>query len=159
MTNHSNKTAGISINMTAYDSDNKVIGASNGSVDVIGPDDESIAMLYFDSVKGIDHVEYTMSFDTSSGFESGLKDLDVTKNTNKNNVVVMVKNNGTEAVDYLKAYAIFLDNAGNVIFADYDYLTDGDGELKSGATLSVQIDSPVEFASAVTALTGTRGGY
>ena len=115
--------------------------------------------FYFDSVTGIDHVSYTMSYDTSPYYTSGLADLDIVQNINAKNVVVTVTNNGSEASKFLEAYALFLDSSGNVVHYDSTYITDGDSEIKPGATLSKQLDSYKDFDTVEVYLTGRRGGF
>ncbi len=159
ITNNSSKTVGIDGNMTAYDANGSVIGADSGSIDVIGPGEESIMVFYFDSVTGIDHVEYTLGYDTDPFYTSGLTDLDVVQNINEKNVVVTVTNNGATASKFVEAHALFLDYAGKVVRYDSTYITDGDSEIKPGATLSKQLDSYGSFDSVVVYLTGRRGGY
>lgn len=159
ITNNSSKTVGINGNMTVYDAAGNVIGADSGSIDVIGPGEESIMNFYFDSVKGIDHVDYTLGYDTDPYYTSGLTDLEVVQNINAKNVVVTVTNNGTEASKFVEAYALFLDSAGNVVRYDSTYITDGDSEIKPGATISKQLDTYEAFDTVVVYLTGRRGGY
>ena len=159
ITNNSDMTVGVNGNMTVYDTDGNVIGADSASIDVLGPGDESIMSFYFDSVKGIDNVKYTLGYDTSPYYESGLKDLEVVQNINDKNVVVTVTNNGEEASCFVQAYALFLDSDGNVIRYDSTYITDGDSEIKPGATLSKQLDTYETFDNVVVYLTGRRGGF
>ena len=159
ITNNSSKTVGINGNMTAYDANGNVIGADSGSIDVVGPGEESIMSFYFDSVKGIDHVDYTLGYNTDPYYTSGLTDLEVVQNINAKNVVVTVTNNGSEASKFVEAYALFLDSAGNVVRYDSTYITDGDSEIKPGATISKQLDTYEAFDTVVVYLTGRRGGY
>ena len=156
--NNSEKAVGININMTAYDADGNVIGADSGEIDVIGPGEKSIANFYFDSVAGIDHVEYTMGYDTDPYYKSVLSDLDVVESINDQNVVVTVTNNGSEAAQYVEAYAIFLDSAGNVVYQDSTYVVDDDSEIKPKATLSKQLDANGAFDTVEVYLTGRKGG-
>lgn len=157
--NNSEKTVGININMTAYDASGNVIGADDGSIDVVGPGEESIATFYFDSVKDIDHVEYTMSYDTDPYYGSVLSDLEVVQNINDKNVVVTATNKGTEAAKFVEAYALFLDTSGNVVEYGSTYITDGDSEIKPGVTLSKQITSYEAFDTVEVYLTGRKGGF
>ncbi len=159
ITNNSDKSVGINGNVTAYDAGGSVIGANSGSIDVLGPGEESILSFYFDSVSGIDNVKYTLGYDTSPYYESGLKDLEIVQNINANNVVVTVTNKGSEPAEFVEAYALFLDSSGKVIGYDSTYITDGDSEIKPGATLSKQIDIYEAFDTVDVYLTGRRGGY
>ncbi|MBQ9867473.1 MAG: hypothetical protein IJM34_10670 [Lachnospiraceae bacterium] len=158
ITNNSSKTVGIDINMTAYNADNSVIGAGSSSIDVIAPGEVSIASVYFDFVKGIDHTEYSLSFDTSPYYKSGLEDLEIVQHVNDKNVVVTVTNNGKEASKFVQGYALFFDAEGNVIGSDTGYIVDGDSELKPGATLSKQFDAYKAFDSAKVYFAARRGG-
>ena len=159
ITNNSDKTVGINGNMTAYDAGGNVIGADSGSIDVLGPGEQSIMSFYFDSVKGIDNVQYTLGYDTEPYYKSGLEGLEVVQNINAKNVVVTVTNNGTEASQFVEAYALFLDSAGKVVRYDSTYIVDGDSEIKPGATLSKQLDTYEAFDTVEVYLTGRRGGY
>ena len=115
--------------------------------------------FYFDSVKGIDNVQYTLGYDTEPYYKSGLEGLEVVQNINAKNVVVTVTNNGAEASQFVEAYALFLDSAGKVVRYDSTYIVDGDSEIKPGATLSKQLDTYEAFDTVEVYLTGRRGGY
>lgn len=154
--NNSEKTVGIDGNMTAYDGSGNVIGAADGSIDVLAPEEESIATFYFNDVTGIDHVDYKLNYDTAPYYTSGLKDLKVEENINSKNVVVTVTNNGTEASQFVEAHALFFDSQGNVISYESTYVVDDDSVIKPGATISKQIDSYKPFDTVKVYLTGRR---
>ncbi len=137
--NNSTQAVGISFNMVAYDKKNNTIGADDGSIAVIGPGEESIGYCYFDGVKGIDHVEYDMSFDESPYYEPVIGKLEVVKNINKKNVVVTVTNKGEKPAQFVEAYALFFNKNGKVIGYRSAYLTDSDSEIKPGAKRSAQL--------------------
>jgi hypothetical protein len=113
-------------------------------------------MFYFDSVKGIDHVKYSMGFDTSPYYSSVISDLESVNSINDKNVVVTVTNNGTQAAQFVEAYALFLDSDGNVVYYDSTYVTDGDSEIKPGATLSKQLTAYNSFDTVEVYFTGRR---
>ena len=154
--NNSEKTVGIDGNMTAYDGSGNVIGAADGSIDVLAPEEESIATFYFNDVTGIDHVDYKLNYDTAPYYTSGLKDLKVEENINSKNVVVTVTNNGTEASQFVEAHALLFDSQGNVISYESTYVVDDDSVIKPGATISKQIDSYKPFDTVKVYLTGRR---
>ena len=58
---------------------------------------------------------------------------------NDANVVVSVTNEGTEEVEFVQAYALFLDGQGNIVGQDNTYVTDNDSEIKPGATITKQL--------------------
>lgn len=147
--NNSDKNVSININMTAFDSAGSTIGAADGSINTLAPGEESLASFYFNNVNNIHHVEYTMGFDTSPYFSSALKDMEITESKNDKNVVVTIKNNGTEPLQFVSAHALFLDSSGKVIAHEETYFTDDDFELKPGATISKQLDSRKKYDSVV----------
>lgn len=159
ITNNSTEIVSIDINMTAYDAGENVIGAADGSIDVLGPNEQSIASFYFDSVTGIDHVAYTMGYDDSPYFEPVLSNLDIVQHINDKNVVVSVTNTGSEPAQFVEAYALFLDSAGQVVSYESRYITDSDSEIKPSATLSEQLDSYKAFDSVECYFTGRKGGF
>lgn len=138
--NNSTQAVGIGVNLVAYDKDNNTIGAGDAGIDVLGPGEESICYCYLDGVKGVDHVEYDMSFDESPSYDPVIGKLEVVKNVNKKNVVVTVTNKGDKPAQYVEAYALFLSKDGKVVGFSSNYVTDNDSEIKPGAKLSAQLD-------------------
>ncbi len=159
ITNNSAETVGIDINMTAYDAGGNVIGADSSSIDVLGPDEQSIASFYFNAVTGIDHVDYSMGYDDDPYYDAVLSELDIVQNINDRNVVVSVTNNGGEAAQFVEAYALFFDAGGNIVYYESAYVTDGDSEIKPGATISKQLDAYQDFDTAECYFTGRAGGF
>lgn len=140
VTNNSAPSVGIDINMTAYDKDNNVIGAGNGSITVLGKGETSIAPIYFNNVDNIDHVSYNMTYDTSPFYSPVLSDLKIVENVNPKNVVVTITNNGSKAAKFVEVQALFFDSKGNLVNNDSTFITDNDFEIKPGATISEQLD-------------------
>ena len=138
--NNSEYDVGFSANATAYDAGGNIIGADDASIDVIGAGQTSICYFYFDSVPGIDHVEYTRSYDTESRYYSDvLHNLSSQITINDQNVILSVTNNGSEEAEFVQAYALFLDGQGNVVAQDSTYVTDEDSEIKPGTTITKQL--------------------
>ena len=147
---------GIDINATAYDAGGNVVGAASSSIDAIGPGEQSIASFYYGEAAGIARVDYALQYDDTPSFESVLGDLQVQQSVNDRNVVVTVANTGTKPAEFVEAYALFFDGAGNVCDYDSTYVTDGDSEIKPGATLSAQLDTYEDYATVACYLTGRR---
>lgn len=61
------------------------------------------------------------------------------------NVIIKATNNGNIAAQFLESEALFFDANNNIISADSTYITDGDYELKPGATLTEQITTYMSF--------------
>lgn len=156
ITNNSDKTVGIDANLTAFNAKGEAIGADDGSLDVIGPGEESVMTFYLDGVKDVDKVEYTMNYDTTLSYKSGLQDLEVSHSVNDRDVEVTVTNKGAEASEFVEAYVLFLDADGKVVLQESGYITDNDNELKPGATLSEEFSAYKEFDSVVVYMTARR---
>jgi copper chaperone CopZ len=138
------------------DAEGNTIGAADTSVDVLGPQEESIAYFYFSNVKGIASVDYSLSYSESRYYSPVISDLAQEITINNSNVIVTLTNNGSEAARFVQAYALFMDSSGNIVYTDSGYITDDDSELKSGATLSKQLDCRTAFDHVEVYLTGRR---
>ena len=60
---------------------------------------------------------------------------------NDQNLTVIATNDGSYSAQFVEAYALFFDADNKVVSYDSTYVTDGDSEIKPGATLSVQLDT------------------
>ncbi|MBR6366488.1 MAG: hypothetical protein IKS10_10405 [Lachnospiraceae bacterium] len=157
--NNSEKTVGVSVNMTAYDAAGSVIGAASGSITVLGVGEESIASLYFNNVAGIDHISYTMEYSTDLYYSPVIKDLSVEYTTNEKNAIVTITNNGSEAAEFVEAYALFFDADGKIVQYTSNYFSDEDFELKPGAAITKQMNAYGTFSNVKIYITGRRGDF
>lgn len=157
--NNSAEIVAVNGNATALDPDNNVLSAADFSIDVLGPGEESIGYFYFDSDKSIDHVEYELDYSTDLYYTPVLSDLQVEQTINNNNVIVSVTNNGTEAAEFVEAYALFLDSEGNIVAYDNTYLVDDDSEIKPGKTIVKQLDAYEAFDTVEVYLTGRHSNW
>ncbi len=160
MTVKNNSSADVSIegNATAYDASGNVAGASQSSIEVLGKGETSIMSFYFDSVSGIDHVDYQLSYDTSLWYQPVIGGIKMEQTINDQNLTIVATNEGSVNAQFVEAYALFFDSDGKVVSYDSTYITDGDSELKPGATMSVQLDSYDSFDHVECYLTGRSNG-
>lgn len=148
----------IKADLIVRDSAGTMIGVDDLSVDVIGPGEESIGYCYFDSVTGIDTVEYSISYGVSTYYKPVLANLAVEQTYNDKNVILKVTNNGEINAQFVEAYALFFDAEGNLIRYTSEYITDRDSEIKVGATLTEQLDCYGGYDSVKIFLTGRSDG-
>jgi hypothetical protein len=141
ITNNSTTTVSISGNGIAKDASGNSIGADNMSIDVLGAGETAIGYFYFSGVKDVANVEYSLSYDTDSYYYPVVGNLSVEQTLNDKNVTVSVTNNGDYPAQFVKAYCLFFDADNNITKTDSTYVTDGDSEIKPGATISVQLDN------------------
>lgn len=140
VTNNSDTDASISANGTAKDSDGNSIGADDMDIDILGAGETSIGYFYFDGVTGIDKVEYKIKYDDSPYYSPVINNLSIDQTLNDKNVILSVTNNGDKSAEFVEVYALFMDSDNNVIHYDSTYITDDDSEIKSGDTISSQLD-------------------
>ena len=147
ITNNSEYDVEVSANSTAYDSAGNVLGADDASIDILGAGQTSICDFYYDNVQSIDHIDYQLFFDTNSYYDDVLHNLSAQTTINDSNVIVEVTNNGSYPAEFVEAYALFFDANMNVVGFDSTYITDGDYEIKSGATISGQLSIYQAFST------------
>ena len=154
VTNNSNTDVAISGNATAKDLSGNSIGAADMSIDVLGAGETSIGVFYFDSVSGIDKVDYTLDYNENPYYKPVVNDLSVEQTFNDENVTVSVTNNSTNPALFVSAYAIFFDSSNNVVNYNSTYITDSDSEIKPGKTISDQLDCYGKYDHAEVYFTG-----
>lgn len=140
ITNNSDTDVSVSGNATAKDASGTSIGAGDMSIDILGAGETSIGCFYFDSVSGIDKVEYTLVYDEKPYYKPVIQNLHVEQTLNSENVTVSVTNNAEYSVRFVEAYALFFDSDNNVIYYNSTYVTDSDSEIKPSKTISAQLD-------------------
>lgn len=152
--NNSQATVDISGNGTALDSAGNTIGADDCSLDVLGPGEESITYFYFDSVTGIDHVEYTLDYAPETYYDSVISEISLEETVNDMNLTVTATNNGDKPANFVEAYALFMDTNDKIVGYSSNYITDSSLSLQPGASLSAQLDSYKGFDHVACYITG-----
>jgi hypothetical protein len=145
ITNNSSEIVAIDGNGTAKDSEGNVLGADDISINVLAPGETTIDYFYFSNVSGVASVDYSLSYSTVEYYSPIIGDLSLDESINNSNVILSVTNNGDVAVEFVQAYAIFLDASDNVVYVEWNYITDDDNEIKPKATLSSQLDCRKSF--------------
>ena len=153
-TNNKDIPVSAEVHALAYDAEDNIIGAAKDDIDVVGPGQSSICELAFNGSREIDHITYKVYYDDTPLFRDVLANLSVEGSINTNNVILSVKNTGTYAAEYVKAYVLFLDTNGNVVSCEEKYITDSDNEIKPGASQVVQLDCKKEFKNVEVLFTG-----
>ncbi len=157
--NNSDKDVSVNANAIAYDSSGNMIGADDTSIDVLGAGQTSICYFYFSGVSGIARVDYQAYTDTASYYTDVIHNLSVNQTINNNNVIVAVTNNGAESAEFVEAYALFFDDQRNLVGYSSTYVTDADSEIKSGATITKQLDSYKPFSDVEVYFTGRHSTW
>lgn len=156
--NNSQTAVSVSGNATAMDSAGSVLGAADMSIGLVGPGEETIGYFYFDSVSGVDKVDYQLSYDEDTYYEPVLGNLEVEESLNETNVTITVTNNGDINAEFVEAYAFFMDADDNIIRYNNTYVIDNDNQIKPGASLSAQLNCYDTYDHVEIYLTGRSDG-
>ena len=159
ITNNSSETVSISANGTARDSEGKTVGAADMSINVLGPGEQSIGYFYFDGIGSYDKVEYELYCNTDVSYDPVISNLEVQQTATDDGVSVTVTNNGEYAAEFVEIYALFFDKNGNVVGHDSAYATDDDSEIKTGASITKELDPYTDFDSVKVFLTGRHSNW
>ncbi len=158
VTNNSKAVVSISGNGIAKDANGSAIGAGDMTIDVLGPGETSLGYFYFNDVKGIASVDYSLSYDTNTRYTPVIATLETEQTLNNTNVTIKATNNGTTCAEFVEAHALFFDANNTVIRHTSTYLTDNDSEIKPGKSVTAQLDSFENYDHVEVYLTGRSTG-
>lgn len=143
VTNSSNLTVEIHANAVAKDVDGNLIGATDSEEVAVGSGETVCLCNYFDGVKDVASFEYSMSVKEDIIHTAIGNNLEVQEAKTSEKLILTCTNNGEEDISYINVYALFFKD-GVLINYDSEYISD-DREIKSGATLSVELDCRKEY--------------
>ena len=158
VTNNSKAVVSISGNGIAKDENKNMVGAADMSIDVLGPGETSLGYFYFNDVKGIANVEYTLEYESESYYSPVISTIETQQTLNNKNVTITATNKGTTCAEFVEAHALFFDVNNTVISHTSTYLTDDDSEIKPGKSITAQLDSFKDYDHVEVYLTGRSTG-
>lgn len=141
--NNSEQAVKLDFNLTAHDSKDSVIGATDAYVFLLGPGEETVVASFFEKVRGVDHVTRKMTINEDVKLEPEIGKLESETHINKKNVVLTITNKGEEEATEFYAYLLFFDKNGKLV----DYTNEEIYSLMPGATYSKQFDTYVKYNS------------
>lgn len=144
----------IEANVTFFDAAGGIIGVGKQSEVAVAPGYE--IFLSFSNEDAFDHVAVEIKTTPSSWYRSGQQDLEVSVSDLGGKAIISATNVGDETVDFPEYNLLFLDAAGNVVEWDHGYLTDGDSEIKPGATEMRDTTTRAEYETIVAYAHGRR---
>jgi hypothetical protein len=145
VTSHAGIPVQLYVNATAYDAGNTMISAANSTLEIIGPEEQSIMSLYFENAKNVDHIDYSLQINKDVYYEPVLRNLSVESNLNGQNLILSIKNNGEKPAEFVQGTALFFDANDQIVSTDFTYFTDNDSEIKPGESISGQLSSYEAF--------------
>lgn len=153
--NNSSETVDVFTSSLAYSEDGTMVSAADASFDALGAGCTSVLYEAFETDAEIDHYDTTLNASKSKYYESVIQDLSYIQNDIDGGAVFQVTNNGENPAEFVQGYALFFSGDELVGYAD-SYFVDDDSELKSGETISKQLDYHKEFDRIEFYLTGRR---
>lgn len=159
ITNNSASDVSVSGDALAYNADGNTIGAAQSGIDILGAGEQSICCFYFDDVDSVSEVNCTFTYSQDLYYEPVVKNIKLEEYINDQNVTVKAMNTGEYPAQFLEVYALFFNHDNNIVYASSRYITDGNSELKPGATMSSQLQSYKDFDHVEVYLTGRCGGF
>lgn len=152
--NNSDYDLSISVDLKYYDAAGALIGADSRSEDPV--QSGTSVLIYTMPDEDFATIEYDVSVDTkSSYYECVVKDLSYESVAAKNKEIVTVKNDGTEAAEFVEGSMLFFLGDKVVGYASH-YFTDNDSELKPGKSKTVEMDCNETYDSYKIFFTGRK---
>ena len=142
--NNSSETVEVSTSSLAYAEDGNMVGAGNASFDALGAGCTSVLYEAIETDVKIDHYDTKLTSSKSAYYESVIQDLSFVQNDIENGAIFQVTNNGEDAAEFVKGYALFFKDGELVDYED-TYFTDDDSEIKPKDTISKQMTVYDEF--------------
>lgn len=134
VTNTSDKTLDVEINITAKDADGNMVGSGTASVLAVGSGQTSGLWTTFDEWKSIDSFEYVLNVKES--FYLPIKDVVSFDHSETDSRIVMSATNGGEKdAEFVWVDVVFLKDGNMVNFREI-MLTNGNCVLPAGQTLT-----------------------
>lgn len=158
ITNNSPYTLELNINETAKDAYGNIIGAHSTSEEAIPSGCTVFVSNLFIDVKNVGWFDTTIQVKQDTWFTPVIQNIVVDTTKTKEAVIVSATNTGTMPAEFVEATALFF-KGDKLVYSSSTYLTDGDYELKPGATLSEQIRSYKDFDSVKVHITGRKGKW
>ncbi len=151
--NNSKFNLSISAAVKFYNDKGELIGAETESESPIGSGCEFV--LDFSPDEEFATMTYEFEVEEEDWYESAVHDLSYETVTAKEKEIVSVKNNGTEAVEFVEVSVLFF-NGDDVVDFEWTYFADNDSEIKPGKTITEEIKCYEEYTSVRIFLTGYR---
>lgn len=151
--NTSNYNLEVSADVRFYNEANQLIGAKSAEQEAFEKNTKTL--LYFSCDEDFANVEYILSVDEEKNYECVVSELSYETTSAKDKEIVSVTNNGNEAADFVKLYALFFDGDRVVDFQQTYFVDDGFG-LEAGKTITKEIHCFEEYDSVQFFLTGRR---
>lgn len=140
VTNNGSDTASVHGMGIAYNEAGEIADYAYLSVDTLAPGQSGFGIFsyYPDEEETIAEIRYAWSFEEAYGYPC-LDDISISTIDTVSGVTALVTNNGDSAIDYAAVYAVFMDDAGDVVDYSVSYASDYNDELPPALTIPVEL--------------------
>ena len=134
----------ISASVKLYDAAGNLIGAQSDDVVAFEAGTETLLVFYAD--EKFTSMTYELTIEEEKYYNCVISNLTYQTVSARNKEIVSVTNNGKKAVDWAEGYMIFFKN-GKVVGFTTTYFIDNDDELKTGKTITKEMECYEEYDS------------
>ena len=153
--NNSDVTVDVTTSSIAYNENGDVVGAADSELYALGAGCTSVFYEAFETSEKIGKYDTQFEYKESEYYESVMEDLSYIQNDIKDGAVFQVTNNGEEPAEFVEGHALFF-LGDELVQYESTYFTDDDSELKSGKTISEQMNCYDDFDRIEFYLTGRK---
>ncbi len=139
ITNNSPYTLEIGINDIAKNTAGVPIGAGSTSEYDVPAGSTIFALCYISNVTGVSRFDTSIETSLESSYIPVIQNVTMDISDLGDKVLVTLKNNGAQPVEFPEATAVFF-NGNEIVDYATTYFTDSDSELKPGASMTKQLD-------------------
>lgn len=157
VTNDSDTTVSIEMNVTALDSSGNMVGSSSDGTKAVEPGQTAGIWTTFDEWNKIESFDYTLTVSEETDYSPIYSDLAIDYNTTDSGVIVSVSNNSDNTAEFVWIDVVYLKNGKMVNFSELSFM-DGNQQLLPGVTLSAEgtCYSDSGFDEVILAVNGRR---
>ncbi|MCR4923645.1 MAG: hypothetical protein K5931_06505 [Lachnospiraceae bacterium] len=153
--NKGKKTLKVSSQSLALDQQGKIVAAADSDFEALGANCTSVMREAYKTGEDVAGYDTKLSAGESALYESVIEDLEFEENDIDGGAVFLVTNRGERPAGYVKGQALFF-KGDELVDSEELYFTDQDFEIKSGETVSKQINSLYDFDRIEFYLSGKR---
>jgi hypothetical protein len=156
ITNNSSETVSVNGSGVVKDASGNMLDTSGMTdIDVLAPGETTAGWMYFDGIDGeIADMEYALYYEKEEYYKPVIGNLEVDIQGENQSATVSVTNNGNIPAQFVEASVLFLDENGQLVGGNTNFIIDDDNEIKAGGTVAKEFTTYEPFDSVEVYFTG-----
>jgi hypothetical protein len=156
ITNNSSETVSVNGSGVVKDASGNMLDTSGMTdIDVLAPGETTAGWMYFDGIDGeIADMEYALYYEKEEYYKPVIGNLEVDIQGENQSATVSVTNNGNIPAQFVEASVLFLDENGQLVGGNTNFIIDDDNEIKAGGTVAKEFKTYEPFDSVEVYFTG-----